>query len=608
MSNRHRGMQGYLDDYYDDEDYYEDEYYDDYYPESTPVAKKPSATATTSSKKVTNQMKNIKIQNNTPKKQSSNSSNKSNTNSKSKTDIKNNKTSGKETSTLNSNSVSKIKPEPILKNIIELSKKSERKPVLNLVVIGHVDSGKSTLTGHFLLKRGLVSNQEFHKLSKEAENQNKASFKFAYILDDDETEREKGVTISTTKKTFLTNNFTVALADAPGHRDFVPNMISGAANADAAILVVDARNGEFEAGFSNSGQTKEHALIIKSLGVSKLIVAVNKMDAPNIEWNKDRFDVITAQLRKFLTKSVGFRKNDIVFTGVSGLTGENLTERKFKAVPCLMELIDMIQISERPLDKPARLSISDLGVSHNALLEDAVNLTETKISCLGRVELGTIQINQQFMLQPDMEGQENKQIVEISAIYKEQVEVSNDNGTDDDDNFLGNPAGQNNEHDQYALAGEHIGFDIKPINFSKFTTESFENISSSSLFLSSPKTPMSVAKKFTARILILGGDAQTYDNVAIPPITKGFQISCHINCNTINGKIAKILHLIDKTNGQKLDEHKKIRLLNKGDAAEVQINLEKELCLDFVNNVNTRFTVRIQGITIGSGVFREKVG
>ena len=119
---------------------------------------------------------------------------------------------------------------------------------------------------------------------------------------------------------------------------------------------------------------------------------------------------------------------------------------------------------------------------------------------------------------------------------------------------------------------------------------------------------MSVAKKFTARILILGGDAQTYDNVAIPPITKGFQISCHINCNTINGKIAKILHLIDKTNGQKVDEHKKIRLLNKGDAAEVQINLEKELCLDFVNNVNTRFTVRIQGITIGSGVFREKVG
>merc|ERR1712071_165618 len=469
-------------------------------------------------------------------------------------------------SNTSTSSVTQI-PKVQLQDVIKLHKDSNSKPVLNLVIIGHVDAGKSTLTGHLLMKRGLVSNQEFHKLSKAADLVGKSSFKFAFILDDDETEREHGVTINVTKKSFSTDKYICCLADAPGHRDFVPNMISGAANADAAILVIDARTGEFETGFSENGQTREHALIVRSLGVTQLIIAVNKMDS--VKWSADRFNQISATLGNFLMKFCGFSKKKITFVPVSGMSGDNLDTVFEGQEKSLMNCIDELSIPKRAVDKLCRIAITDISQA-----------TEGKLACVAKVESGTIQTNQLFQLQPHFESSEF--IVQCSAVYR-------DNEESDESDKIG----------FYAIAGETAGMDLKPIS------GKFESVYSSGMWLSEYKKPMTCSNRFEAQFLILGGDAQTYDNVAVPPITKGFNITLHLGLCEVPGKIAKIISLLNKKTGDALEGSGKVRCLLKGQAAKVVIQTDRTVTADLENNISTRFTVRIQGITIGSGVIKK---
>uniref|UniRef100_A0A914UJG6 Tr-type G domain-containing protein n=1 Tax=Plectus sambesii TaxID=2011161 RepID=A0A914UJG6_9BILA len=165
------------------------------------------------------------------------------------------------------------------------------KPMINMVVVGHVDAGKSTLMGHMLYLLGAVDQRTIHKYKQESQRSGKASFAFAWVLDETEEERERGVTMDIAKTTFDTDSKHVVLLDAPGHKDFIPNMITGAAQADAGLLVVNATRGEFETGFDQGGQTREHAMLLRSLGVAQLAVAVNKLDT--IEWSQERFDAIS---------------------------------------------------------------------------------------------------------------------------------------------------------------------------------------------------------------------------------------------------------------------------------------------------------------------------
>ena len=204
--------------------------------------------------------------------------------------------------------------------------RGDSKESINLIVIGHVDSGKSTLMGHLLFQLGQVSQKIMHKYEQESRKVGKQSFMYAWVLDETEEERSRGITMDVGQNKFETSQRVVTLLDAPGHRDFIPNMISGAYQADVAILVVNATTGEFEAGFESGGQTREHALLVRSLGVSQLCVAINKLDT--VDWDQERFTNIKDKLRLFLTKQAGFKETDLSFVPCSGLTGENLTQTR----------------------------------------------------------------------------------------------------------------------------------------------------------------------------------------------------------------------------------------------------------------------------------------
>uniref|UniRef100_A0A673MXC8 HBS1-like protein n=1 Tax=Sinocyclocheilus rhinocerous TaxID=307959 RepID=A0A673MXC8_9TELE len=283
----------------------------------------------------------------------------------------------------------------------ELEKRQGGKPLLNLVVIGHVDAGKSTLMGHLLYLLGNVNKRTMHKYEQESKKAGKASFAYAWVLDETGEERNRGVTMDVGMTKFETDSKVITLMDAPGHKDFIPNMITGAAQADVAVLVVDASRGEFEAGFEAGGQTREHGLLVRSLGVTQLAVAVNKMDQVN--WQQERFQEIVSKLGHFL-KQAGFKDSDVFYIPTSGLSGENLTTRSEVADltawytgPCLLEQIDAFKPPQRSVEKPFRLCVSDVfkGITlHDEALDwaaagDHVSLTVTGMDII-KINVGCI--------------------------------------------------------------------------------------------------------------------------------------------------------------------------------------------------------------------------
>ncbi|KAJ3212960.1 HBS1-like protein [Dinochytrium kinnereticum] len=262
---------------------------------------------------------------------------------------------------------------------------------------GHVDAGKSTMMGHLLYLLGEVDERTMRKYEKDSEKMKKGSFAFAWVLDATEEERSRGVTIDVAVSKFETPSRRFTLLDAPGHRDFVPNMISGASQADVALLVIDSTRGEFETGFESGGQTREHSLLVRSLGVTQIVVAINKLDTSN--WDQGRFLEIQEKLLIFLVQA-GFRRDKITFIPCSGFTGENLIERtslpleEWYQGSTLAEALDHLELPPRSLEKPFRLPISDFFKGGLSVGSSAT------VSLSGRVESGSIQVGDQLMLMP----------------------------------------------------------------------------------------------------------------------------------------------------------------------------------------------------------------
>uniref|UniRef100_A0A8C5N295 HBS1-like protein n=1 Tax=Gouania willdenowi TaxID=441366 RepID=A0A8C5N295_GOUWI len=360
----------------------------------------------------------------------------------------------------------------------ELEKRQGGKPLLNLVVIGHVDAGKSTLMGHLLYLLGNVNKRTMHKYEQESKKAGKASFAYAWVLDETGEERDRGVTMDVGMTKFETNSKVVTLMDAPGHKDFIPNMITGAAQADVAVLVVDASRGEFEAGFEAGGQTREHALLVRSLGVTQLAVAINKMDQVN--WQQERFKEITSRLGHFL-KQAGFKESDVFYVPTSGLSGENLAT--CSTVPeltswytgySLLDQIDAFKAPQRSIDKPFRLCVSDVFKDQGS-----------GFCVTGKIEAGYIQTGERMLAMPPNETCTVKGI----TLHDEPLD--------------------------WAAAGDHVSLTVTGMDIIKINV---------GCVFCDPKEPIRTCTRFRAQILLF--------NIEVP-ITQGFPVSAYVQTHMV---------------------------------------------------------------------------
>ncbi|KAJ2657806.1 hypothetical protein IWW48_004335 [Coemansia sp. RSA 1200] len=447
----------------------------------------------------------------------------------------------------------------------EYSKNLKTREILNLVVVGHVDAGKSTLMGHLLYALGQVNERTIKKFERDAEKIGKGSFAYAWVLDETEEERARGVTMDIATNSFATVHRRFTLLDAPGHRDFVPNMISGASRADVAVLVVDASTGEFEAGFDGNGQTREHAILIRSLGVRQLVVAVNKLDM--VDWSETRYDEITARLLEFLT-SCGYLKADVRFVPVSGLKGVNLVRRVTAdeapalaawwldgekndggaAGPCLVDLIDTFSIPERPVDKPFRLAVTDFFKSGTAGSANSVSVS-------GRIAQGNVQMGEQVVLVP---GGERGTVRAIDVDFVSE---------------------------EWAVAGDSVVLMIQGVDIQNFTI--------GSVVCGSLTIPIQAVFRFEAQLVIFDPPV---------PITNGFPALLHIQSLNVPAVLHKIIEVIDQRTGEVTK--RRPRHIRKGATARVEITTETPVCLELFKNSKElgRVMLRKNGETIAAGI------
>ncbi|CAF4991604.1 unnamed protein product [Rotaria sp. Silwood1] len=475
--------------------------------------------------------------------------------------------------TSSSSVISTLKRRPIAADrtntLRDYNERLEGRDLLNLVVVGHVDAGKSTLMGHVLVKLKVVDDRTMHKNKTEAARLGKDSFSFAFVLDESEEERQRGVTMDIAQAQFKTKTKIVNLVDAPGHKDFIPNMINGAAQADVAILVVDSRRGEFETGFEFGGQTREHALLLRALGVSQLICAVNKMDT--IEWSQERFEEIVKKLSSFL-KSSGYKESDVTYVPVSGWTGDNLItpnnpplswyqnndnllNTKLNGVICgatLIDLIDRLKPPERPISKPFRLCITDV--------YRATGIGAGTVSISGRIDCGGIEINERLLLRPS-----NDQVT-VKTIQIENINVSS------------------------AFAGDNVTLNI-------------QGVDPTHLFIGNvicdPEYPIPCATIIQARIIIF--------NILVP-ILPGTPIVFHFKSMQEQGKITNLIEELDRSTGEL--KRNNPRLLTKNSSGVIEITLQRQICCELYSDVKElgRFMLRQSGLTMAAGIITKIIG
>jgi len=432
---------------------------------------------------------------------------------------------------------------------------------ISIVVVGHVDSGKSTTTGHLIYKCGGIDKRTIEKFEKESSEMGKGSFKYAWVLDKLKAERERGITIDIALWKFETNKFYVTIIDAPGHRDFIKNMITGTSQADCAVLIVAAGTGEFEAGISKNGQTREHVLLCFTLGVKQLIVAVNKMDSTSPPYSKDRFEEISKEVSAYV-KKVGYNPATVPLVPISGFNGDNMLEKsenmgwwkKTKIerksgsyeFETLFEALDNIEPPSRPSDKALRLPLQDV----------------YKIGGIGTVPVGRVETG---IIKPGM-------VVAFAPIglttEVKSVEMHHEALTE-------------------AVPGDNVGFNVKNV--------SVKDIKRGYVASDSKNDPAKGAEDFQAQVIVLNHPGQ---------IQAGY--SPVLDCHTahIACKFAELETKIDRRTGKEIEANPKF--IKSGDSCIVKMIPSKPMCVESFQQYAPlgRFAVRDMKQTVAVGVIK----
>jgi len=426
----------------------------------------------------------------------------------------------------------------------------KEKTHINLVVIGHVDAGKSTTTGHLIYKCGGIDKRTIEKFEKEAQEIGKSTFKYAWVLDKLKAERERGITIDIALWKFESPKYYFTIIDAPGHRDFIKNMITGTSQADCAILVVASGQGEFEAGISKNGQTREHALLAYTLGVKQMIVVVNKMDDKSVNWSEARFNEIKNEVSNFV-KKIGYNPEKIPFVPISGYHGDNMLEKSanlpwYKG-PTLLEALDSIQEPKRPSEKPLRIP-----------LQDVYKIGGIGTVPVGRVETGILKPGAVVTFAPCMITTEVK-----------SVEMHHEALTE-------------------AKPGDNVGFNVKNV--------SVKDIRRGYVCGDSKNDPPSECESFNAQVIVLNHPGQIHAGYA--PVLDCH--TAHIAC-----KFAELLTKVDRRSGKELEASPKN--IKNGESAIVKLIPSKPLCVETFSEYPPlgRFAVRDMRQTVAVGVIKE---
>lgn len=426
--------------------------------------------------------------------------------------------------------------------------KSE-KPHLNLVVIGHVDHGKSTTMGHLLYLAGAIPERTIKAYEDEAKKLGKETFKFAWVLDNLREERERGLTIDLRFLKFETPKFFFTVIDAPGHRDFVKNMITGASQGDAAVLFVSAKKGEFEAGIGPGGQTREHSFLAFTLGVKQMTVAVNKMDDPTVNWGQERYEEVRNEISSML-KMVGFNVDKIEFVPTSGWTGDNLVERSKKMPwykgPTLFEALDSFELPPKPINKPLRLPVQDL-----------YTITGVGTVPVGRVETGVLKEGDQVVFMP------SGATGEVKSIETHHVRMPR------------------------AEPGDNIGFNIRGL--------SRKDLKRGDVCGSVDNAP-TVAREFVGQIIVINHPTA---------IAAGYTPVLHAHTAQVACRFTELVRKLDPRTGRVVEE--KPDFLKTGDGAVVRLEPLRPIAIEVYADFPElgRFAVRDMGTTIAAGVVKE---
>ena len=425
----------------------------------------------------------------------------------------------------------------------------KEKPHLNLIIIGHVDHGKSTSIGHLFYDAGAVSEKVIKEFEEEAKALGKESFKYAWVLDKLKEERERGLTIDLAFYKLESDKHFFTVIDAPGHRDFVKNMVTGASQADGAVLFISAKRGEYEAGTNPGGQTREHAFLARTLGVSQLVVAVNKMDDATVDWSEQRYEEVKDGMTRLL-KMVGYNTDKIHFVPTSGWTGDNLYNKSDKMPwykgPTIFEALDEFEMPEKPTDKPLRIPV-----------QEVYTIRGVGTVPVGKVETGTLKMDREIIFMPEGERGEVKS---IETHYTRMNEA--------------NP-------------GDNIGFNVKGIAREKIKRGDVAG------YLDDIPT---VAKSFTGRIFVIHHPTA---------IAMGYTPVLHIHTAQVAVRFDKLISKIDPRSGQIVEENPSY--LRTGDAAVVSFVPLQPVALEKYTDFPQlgRFALRDMGTTIGAGVVLE---